>query len=177
MHRLFVAIRPPDPVRDFLTGLMGGVAGARWLDDDQLHLTLRFIGEVDRHVADDVHAALGSIHQRPFELAIAGVGMFDRRGIPHALWAGVKPPEPVHALHGKVDQALVRTGLAPERRAYHPHITLARFGRGVVNLHDFLAANGGAAGEPFTVSSFGLYESVLTPDGAVYSQVERYPLT
>jgi 2'-5' RNA ligase len=72
MHRLFVAIRPPEFVRLQLLDLMEGVRGARWSDEDQLHLTLRFIGEVDRHVADDVHAALGSVRQPPFERSTGG---------------------------------------------------------------------------------------------------------
>jgi len=176
MHRLFVAIRPPEPIRNALLDLMEGVAGARWQSEDQLHLTLRFVGEVDRHVASDVHAALGGIHHRRFEVAVSGLGMFDRRGVPETLWAGVTPTEPVHALHNKVDQAVARVGLAPERRAYHPHITLARLKRGCGPVHDFLARSGGAASAPFTVEAFGLYESRLTPDGALYSEVERYRL-
>ena len=74
MHRLFVAIRPPAAIRAILLGAMGGISGARWQDEDQLHLTLRFIGEVDRHRADDVHAALGAVHQAPFEIALSGIG-------------------------------------------------------------------------------------------------------
>ena len=175
MHRLFVAIRPPDKVRDALLDLMGGISGARWQDDDQLHLTLRFIGEVDRHAADDVHAALGSIHHPRFELAISGLGMFDRRGVPEVVWAGVTPQEPVERLHKKVDQAIVRTGLEPERRAFHPHITLARLGRGAGSVEGFLGSKG-VSSEPFTVGSFSLVESHLTPERAVYTEVERYSL-
>ena len=84
MHRLFVAIRPPTPIRERLIASMGGISGARWQSDEQLHLTLRFIGEVDRHRADDIHAALGGIHQSPFELALNGIGVFDRRDRPEA---------------------------------------------------------------------------------------------
>src|SRR5438067_5683754 len=130
MHRLFVAIRPPPAVRAHLLALMGGVGGARWQGDEQLHLTLRFIGEVDRHRAADIDAALAGIVHPPFEAAIDGVGSFERRGAPAALWAGVAPQEPLRTLHKKVDQAIVRTGLPPEGRAYLPHITLARLPRG-----------------------------------------------
>ena len=175
MHRLFVAIRPPDKVRDALLDLMGGISGARWQDDDQLHLTLRFIGEVDRHAADDVHAALGSIHQPRFELAISGLGVFDRRGAPEVVWAGVTPQEPVERLHKKVDQAIVRAGLEPERRAFHPHITLARLGRDTGPVEGFLGSKG-VSSERFTVDSFSLVESHLTPERAVYTEVELYPL-
>ena len=176
MHRLFVAIRPPSNIRDALLDLMGGISGARWQDDDQLHLTLRFLGEVDRHQAEDVHAALGSIHHPPFELAVSGLGMFDRRGVPTTIWAGVSPPGPVNILHKKVDQAIARVGIAPDRRAFHPHVTLARVGRGAGPPDGFLARSGTVRGEPFQVAAFSLYESRLAPDGAVYTELETYPL-
>jgi 2'-5' RNA ligase len=176
MHRLFVAIRPPDPIRELLLDLMEGISGARWQDDDQLHLTLRFIGEVDRHVAQDVHAALGSLHHPAFDLSLSGVGMFDRRGVPTTLWAGVAPAEPVRTLHHKVNQAMARVGLEPERRAFHPHITLARLGRGAGLVEPFLAKSGGVTSPPFHVGGIALYESRLTPDGAHYEEKERYKL-
>jgi 2'-5' RNA ligase len=175
MHRLFVAIRPPAPIRERLLDLMEGISGARWQDEDQLHLTLRFIGEVDRHVAADIHAALGSIHHPGFELELGGLGLFDRRGVPATLWVGVAPHQPVGALHNKVDQAIARAGLAPDPRAFHPHITLARLGRGVGDLRAFLEQPAPAS-EPFRADAFSLYESRLTSEGAVYSEVERYRL-
>ena len=176
MHRLFAAVRPPPGVRDFLGQIMGGVSGARWQDDDQLHLTLRFIGEVDRHVARDVHAALGSLRHPPFELIVSGLGMFDKRGVAHTLWAGIAPQEPVKALHKKVDQAMARVGVPPDQRVFHPHITLARLNRSAGPVHDFLARSGGVEGPPFRVDAFGLFESQLTPEGAVYTEIETYKL-
>ena len=176
MHRLFVAIRPPSHVRDALLDLMGGISGARWQDDDQLHLTLRFLGEVDRHQAEDVHAALGSIHHPSFDLAVSGLGMFDRRGVPTTIWAGVSSPEPVHTLHKKIDQAMTRVGIEPDRRAFHPHITLARLGRDAGPTGGFLARSGTVRGKPFRVAAFSLFESRLTPEGAVYTELETYPL-
>lgn len=176
MHRLFVAIRPPATVRARLLGLMGGVAGARWLDDDRLHVTLRFIGEVDRHLARDIDAALSSVHHPRFPIAVNGLGVFDRRGEPVTLWAGVAPHEPLRALHKKVDQALVRVGVEPDRRAYMPHVTLARLPRGAGPLQGLIEASGGVAGAPFEVEQFRLYESRLAPEGPVYEVVERYPL-
>lgn len=176
MHRLFVAIRPPATVRARLLDLMGGVAGARWLDDDRLHLTLRFIGEVDRHLARDVDAALSSVHHPRFSIAVSGLGVFDRRGEPVTLWAGVAPHEPLRALHKKIDQALVRVGVEPDRRAYMPHVTLARLPRGAGPLQGLIEASGGIAGTPFEVEQFCLYESRLAPEGPVYDTVERYPL-
>jgi 2'-5' RNA ligase len=176
MHRLFVAIRPPAAIRSTLLGAMGGISGARWQSEDQLHLTLRFIGEVDRHLAGDVHAALGAIHQPPFEIALNGIGAFDRRGWPDAVWAGLSPHEPLKALHKKADAALTRVGVAPDQRAFLPHITLARLKRSSGPVGNLLERAGGLTSPPFTVDHFALFESVLTPDGAVYTLIERYSL-
>ncbi|HEX8061723.1 MAG TPA: RNA 2',3'-cyclic phosphodiesterase [Allosphingosinicella sp.] len=176
MHRLFVAIRPPPPVRARLLGLMGGVAGARWLDEDQLHVTLRFIGEVDRHLARDVDAALGSVRYPAFSIALNGLGAFDRRGEPVVLWAGLAPQEPLRALHKKVDQALVRVGVEPDRRAYMPHVTVARLPRGAGPVRSLLEHSGGIASPPFAVDQFALFESRLTAEGPVYAVAERYSL-
>jgi 2'-5' RNA ligase len=176
MHRLFVAIRPPAAVRAILLGAMGGISGARWQSDDQLHLTLRFIGEVDRHRAGDIHAALGAIHQAPFEIALSGIGAFERRGQAESVWAGVAPHEPLKSLHKKVDAALARVGVPPDERAYLPHITLARLKRASGHVGNLLEQSGGLSSPLFTVADFALFESTLTPDGAVYAIVERYPL-
>lgn len=176
MHRLFVAIRPPDRIRDLLLGAMGGISGARWQTDDQLHLTLRFIGDVDRHQADDIHAALGAVHHERFEVAVNGIGAFERRGRPGTIWAGVAPHEPLKALHKKVDQALARVGIEPDRRAYLPHITLARLNRSSGPVGNLLEQSGGLSSPPFPVDAFGLFESKLTPEGALYTMLERYPL-
>ena len=176
MHRLFVAIRPPAEVRARLLDLMEGVAGARWQDDDQLHLTLRFIGEVDGRLADDVVIALRSVRQPPFTIALDGLGKFGSRGRVNALWAGVRPHDQLAHLHRKVDQALVRAGLEPEHRAYLPHITLARFGRDSGRLDTFMEHHAGLASEPFEIDEFALYESHLGQAGALYTIVERYEL-
>ncbi|TFI57374.1 RNA 2',3'-cyclic phosphodiesterase [Sphingomonas parva] len=176
MIRLFVAIRPPAAIRERLLGLMGGVRGARWQTDDQLHLTLRFIGDVDRHQAEDVDAALSSLHHPRFDLALDGIGAFDRRGAPTVLWAGVSPIAPLKSLHKKIDQALVRAGLEPERRAYAAHITLARIARGGGPVEPFLVGAGSVSSPPFPVDEFVLCQSHLTPAGAVYETVARYAL-
>ena len=176
MHRLFVAIRPPVEIRNRLLDLMEGVAGARWQDEDQLHLTLRFIGEVDARAADDVAAALGTVRHPRFQIALDGLGKFGSRGRVNALWAGVRPHDQLAHLHRKIDQALVRAGLEPERRAYLPHITLARFGRDTSGLDPFLDRHAGLSGDPFEVAHFALFESELGHSGAVYSIVERFSL-
>ncbi len=175
MHRLFVAVRPPREIRDRLLAMMGGVENARWQSDEQLHLTVRFIGEVDRHQAQDIAAALGSLRHPPFEIALAGAGSFGRNG-KGALWAGVAPQEELKALHKKLDQALLRVGIAPETRAYHPHVTLARLGRNSGPVEAFVGRWRGLTSPPFAVDGICLYESRLGSEGASFSVAERYRL-
>lgn len=176
MHRLFVALRPPPDIRTQLVGLMEGVENARWQDDEQLHLTLRFIGPVERPVAEDIATALGTIHAPPITLTLSGVGRFDRKGRTTSLWAGVRPQEPLAQLHRKIDQAIARIGLPREERAFHPHVTLARASAAIGPADGFLAAHAELKSVAFTLSHFLLYESCLGRDGANYEAVARYPL-
>jgi 2'-5' RNA ligase len=176
-HRLFVALRPPLPIRKQLLSLMEGVQHARWQSDEQLHLTLRYIGEVDRRMAEDVAAALGSVHDSPFSVALDGVGQFDRRGQVDALWAGVRPHDRLSHLHRKIDQALIRVGLPAESRAYLPHITLARFSsRALPVLESFMALHAGLSSPSWPVEDFRLYESHLGHEGAHYECIARYKM-
>lgn len=175
-YRLFTAIRPPAATRQALLAIMGGVERARWQSDEQLHLTLRFIGEVDGRTAEEVAAALSRIRHPAFDLTFEGVGLFDRRGRLESLWAGVKPSPALAALHKKIDRALIGLGLAPEGRDYKPHVTLARFGRAGGNADAFLAANGGLTLPAFAVREFALFESHLGRDGARYRECATYPL-
>lgn len=175
MHRLFVAAVPPPPVRDALLASMGGVAGARWQRDDQLHCTLRFIGEVDRHAGADIAAALGGVHHPAFDATLGSPGVFDRRGRIDTLWIGVGPYPPIAALHHKVDAALRRAGVPPDGRAFHPHITIARFGREQAGAAAFVPAVP-VSGIAFRVDHFALFESTIGHDGADYTLIERYPL-
>jgi RNA 2',3'-cyclic 3'-phosphodiesterase len=174
MLRLFVALRPPPAIRSRLLALGSGVPGGRWQDDEQLHLTLRFVGEVERPQAEDLAAALGSVHAPAPELRLAGVGRFD-----DAIWAGVAPEAPLAALHRKVDAACGRAGLAPERRAYKPHVTLARFSRragAAPEVDRWLADHAALASAPFTCPHLILYQSHLGGEGARYEPAMRWPL-
>lgn len=179
MLRLFVALRPPAQIRRRLRETMAGVPGARWQDDEQLHLTVRFVGEVDERLADDLAAALAGVRAPAPAVALAGVGRFGDARRAHALWAGVAPHDALAALHRKVDAACVRAGLAPERRAYLPHITLARLPRaaGVAfELDGWLADAAALASAPFTLPHLILYESRLGREGAHYDALARWPL-
>lgn len=179
MHGLFVALRPPPAIRAHLATTQGGVPSARWQDDDQLHLTVRYIGEVERPVAEDVALALSQVLSPAPLIALAGVGAFDKQGRVDALWAGVAPRDALTTLHRKVDQALVRIGLEPERRAYLPHITLARLPRTAgadPAIEQWRARHAALSSDPFAPDALILYESRLGRDGASYKPVARYPL-
>ena len=176
MHRLFVAIRPPEQIRDLLIDAMDTSTDFRWQDDEQLHLTLRFVGEVERPAADDLADALSRIRTPSFAARIAGVGRFEQRNS-GALWAGVEPKAPLAALAAKVERVCQQVGLEPERRAFFPHITLARWkGRRSREVADFLDRRRGLSSEPFEVTEFILFESRLSRHGAHYEPVARYPL-
>jgi 2'-5' RNA ligase len=176
MHRLFVAIRPPEHIVDLLIDAMDDSPELRWVGDEQLHLTLRFVGEVERPMANDLAAALAAIRFECFELGINGIGRFDRRN-GGALWAGVEPKATVAALAAKVERACQEAGLAPERRAFHPHITLARWkGRSARAADAFIERARGLSSKPFPVDRFILFESHLSRHGPHYEAVAEYPL-
>jgi len=173
MIRLFVALELPAPVKAALLASMGGVIGARWQRDEQLHLTLRFIGEVDRHQAQDIAAALGRVNHVPMRLSLGQPGSFDRRGRIDSLWVGVQPQAEVAALARRVDRALVGVGLPPETRAFVPHITVARLSRDAGSIAHWPAAPIPALA--WDVAGFALWESWLGTGGAEYSVVTRWP--
>jgi 2'-5' RNA ligase len=176
MHRLFVAFRPPPEIRRHLLALAVPLPGARWQADDQLHATLRFIGAVDRHQAEDIAAALGGIAHPSLALRLEGLGHFARGGRVDTLWAGIAPREATTSLHDRVDSALRRAGVAPDGRAYRPHVTLARFPRGAGHGPGIEALATPPEPLGFTVRTFELYESHLGTEGATYEAMARYRL-
>lgn len=176
MHRLFVAIRPPEDIRDLLIDAMDDNPDFRWQDEEQLHLTLRFVGEVDRPLADDLADGLYRVQGRKLNLRVSGVGRFEQR-TSGALWAGVEPKAPLVALAAKIERVCLAVGLEPERRAFHPHVTLARWkGRRSREVASFLDRRRGLASEPFEIGSFSLFESHLSRHGAYYQEVADYRL-
>lgn len=175
-HRLFVALRPPPSIRAILCGLMQGVGGARWQSDEQLHITLRFLGEVDHHQGEDIAAALGQLHAPIPELRVQGVGQFEKSGRPHTLWAGITPAVPITALHRQITQLLLRVGIEPEQRSFLPHITLARGGRSAGLYDGFLSTHAALTTPQFRCDHVILYESEMGHGGSSYHPITRYPL-
>lgn len=176
MHRLFVALRPPPSLRRAcLEAMEDGPPGWSWQDDEQLHITLRYIGEVERRQAEDIASALDKVRSRPVEVALTGVGWFDQ-GRGGSLFARCGPAEPLAALHRKVDRALVMAGREPERRAYQPHITLARRRRQAVDPAGWLERRAALATPAEPIAAMILYESHLGRAGSIYDAVASYPL-
>ena len=155
--------------------MAGGPPGWAWQDEAQLHVTLRFIGEVERPLAEDIATALGTIRSPAVDLGLHGVGFFDqgRQGV---LFARAIPRDPLEALHKKVDRALTAAGLQPERRAFLPHITLARRRRTGADPSAWLETHAALAAESEAVSEFILYESHLGRDGPHYEAVANFAL-
>jgi len=174
-RRLFVAMRPPEDVCEALLDAMEGVAGARWQDADNLHITLRFIGEADRHLYADVLTTLESVAMQPFPVEIAGVGHFEGKHRPNLIWARVAPSSALVALQKKLELACQRAGLPAETRKFVPHVTLARLNSGSAPIGDWLAAHGTLSCRTWQADGFALYESDLTPNGAIYRELAQFP--
>jgi 2'-5' RNA ligase len=177
MIRLFVALQIPEKVRERLVALQGGVPGARWASEEQMHLTLRFVGEVDGNVAHDIDDALAGIRAPSFTLELAGVGEFGGKN-PRALWAGVRPNEPLLHLQRKIETGLQRIGLPAETRKFSAHVTLARMkGAPKEKVVQFLTHYALFASGPFPVADFVLFSSQLSHNGSIYHPERIYPLS
>lgn len=173
MLRLFVGIELPPELKLSLSLLASGVPGAKWVDPGNYHLTLRFIGEIDEGVAEDVDAALAQIRAARFDVALASVNHFGLR----QLWVGVERNDALQHLHGKIESALTRLGLPPDERRYTPHVTLARLkGTSEQRLQLYLAAHALYRAPPFRVERFSLIASYLTKSGAIYEDQADYRL-
>jgi RNA 2',3'-cyclic 3'-phosphodiesterase len=177
MLRLFVGIALPPEVKLRLSIMTGGLPGAKWVDSGNLHLTLRFIGEVDEGLAGDIDAALLQIRVSAFELELAGVGQFGAGEKTRALWVGVERNERLMQLRDKVEHALMRVGVEPETRKYAPHVTLARFKYvHAARVQEFIQRHALFRAPPFRVGHFSLIASYLTKGGPIYEDQADYAL-
>lgn len=175
--RLFVALRLPEEVQRRLGALCFGLPGARWVAPENMHLSLRFIGEVDEGTAGDIDAALRDVRAPAFEMAIGEIGFFDRGRAVHALWAGVERSEAIQYLRDRVESTVVRAGFEPEPRKFKPHVTIARLrGTRVAKVGAWLNGFAAFSTPPFPVEEFVLFESFLGGAGARYHALAEYPL-
>ena len=178
--RLFLALLPPPAIRARLLDRMHGLAGARWQSDAQLHVTMRFIGDADRHPAEALLLALGSERFARVEARLDGYGWFDRRERVDQLWAGLTPRDPLAALHARLDRLCVSCGFEPEGRKYVPHITLARFARNMAPdpalVAAWMAAQPPLPGDVLAFDELVLMQSHMGRDGSIYEPVAQFAL-
>jgi RNA 2',3'-cyclic 3'-phosphodiesterase len=177
MIRLFAAIAIPPDIADGLVRRQQGVPDAAWRPTEAFHITLRFMGEIDEAMADDLDAELSVISGEALTLELEGVGSFQDGDNIHAIWAGVAENEPLRRLASRCESAARKAGLAPDRRTWKPHVTLAYLNHPApapvaawVQSHNLLKS------PPFRVTSFGLYSSRMGRDGSRYHLEREYPL-
>lgn len=176
MPRLFAALEIPRDAALSLSLLRGGLPGARWIDVENYHLTLRFIGDVDGHVADEIVNAFDRINRTGFDLMLSGVGAFGSKK-PHSIYAGVAPSPELNALQGEIDRTCSRAGAPSDQRKFVPHVTLGR----LRNSSDrdvamYLSGRGNFSTLPFKVSRFVLMSSRDSVGGGPYVIEEAWPL-
>lgn len=177
--RLFIAIDLPPPVREPLLALYEPVRGIAWTRSDQLHLTLRFLGEVELSLRESMESALARVAVEPFVLPVEGLGIFPPRGPARVIWVGVGHGHTrLHQLRQQIDDALLSCGLMFDVRFFQPHVTLGRVKDEAAPgaVADFLKKHRAFAAAPFRVLSFVLYASELRPGGAVHTPWRTFPL-
>lgn len=176
MPRLFTALEIPRNVAMSLSLLRGGLPGARWIDVENYHITLRFIGDVDGRTADEIVDRLDRIERPEFQARVNGIGSFGSKK-PHSVWAGVAPSPDMYALQAEIERICQRIGLPPDPRKFTPHVTLARLKN--CRLDDvvhYLSGRGNFHTAPFTVSRFVLLSSKESVGGGPYLTEEVFPL-
>jgi 2'-5' RNA ligase len=177
MPRLFVALEVPRNAAMSLSLLRGGLPGARWIDVENFHITLRFIGDIDGRTADEVVDRLDRIDRPEFQLALSGMGSFGSKK-PHSIFAGVTPAPEMFALQGEVERICQRLGLPADPRKFTPHVTLARL-RNVRtdDVAHYLSGRGDFHTAPFMVNRFVLMSSKESVGGGPYVTEEIFPLS
>jgi RNA 2',3'-cyclic 3'-phosphodiesterase len=177
-ERLFIALPLPDSVRAELAGLLEPLRGVSWTRPEQLHLTLRFLGEVPAGCVERIEERLAAIRVEPFIIPVEGVGAFPPKGPPRVIWVGVGAGHPhLFQLRQRLDDAVLAAGIDFDVRFFQPHITLARCAEGAapaasqwLRRHcEFLSAS-------FRVKAFDLCASRLSPQSAKHTLKRRYPL-
>jgi len=175
--RLFIAIELPAELKCALGRLRVEIPGARWVPAEQIHLTLDFLGEVEEASVKLLTEELARIQQPGFELCLSGTGCFPGRRRPRVLWIGLKPEPLLFDLESRVRAVVLACGIPQEERPFSPHITLARLKVPASGETDaFLDQHLNRGLTPFSVQEFTLFQSRLTPQGAVHIPVRNFPL-
>jgi 2'-5' RNA ligase len=176
MPRLFTGLEIPREIADALAILRGGLPGARWIDPENYHVTLRFIGDIDDVLAHEIASMLDQVKRRGFALRFDGLSSFGGRR-PRAVIATIPPVAPLIELQAEHERIMQRVGLEPEGRKFSPHVTLARLrDSSSRQVADYLAARGPLNGLAFPVSRFVLFSSRASVGGGPYVVEAAYPL-
>lgn len=175
MPRLFTALEIPQDIAQSLAMLRGGLPGARWVDPENYHVTLRFLGDIDDRLANEAAAALESVARRAFDIRFEGLSSFGGRK-PRAIVAAAAPSRPLNELHGELERLMQRIGFEPEGRKFLPHVTLARLrDTSSREVADYLAAHPYRSAL-FRATRFVLYSSRASVGGGPYVVEAEYPL-
>lgn len=178
MIRIFLGIPIPNTIKKSLSSLQGGIPGAKWVSEENYHITLQFIGEVPENIKEDIAEALEYIAYPNFELTLTGLGLFTTGEIPHHLFIKPTPDEPLIILHRKLDQLLKSEfKIKGEERKYTPHLTLAHFKNpNIDKVGKFLEWHNLYRSQTFKVTEYILYQSTITNNGSVYEPLDIYTL-
>jgi RNA 2',3'-cyclic 3'-phosphodiesterase len=180
--RLFIAVPVPEHIKENLLRLKINIHGAKWTEKDQMHITLKFIGQVEGHIFNEIIRCLSDIEFEKFSVNFNGVGVFhtgnsQRKGSSKILWSGIEKSDSLKMLKNKIDAALLDCGIVRKERKYHPHVTVARL-KNVYpdNITGFLSRSNTFKSVDFIVNEFILYSSILSPKGAVHNIEGVYTL-
>ncbi len=178
MKRLFVAIDFPEAIKAQLKPLCSDLPGAKWVNEHQMHLTLRFIGDTDKQQEEAIQTGLADIRSTPFRMSLQGVGQFPPKGKPRVIWIGVHAEAALNQLQAKVEQTIRRCGFVEADHPFSPHITLARFREAPSRelVERYFERHQHIKTEVFPVDWFVLYSSQLTPSGSIYTRESLYRL-
>ena len=176
MPRLFTGLEIPAEVGQTLSNLRGGLPGARWIDPENYHVTLRFIGDIDGVSANEIASMLFRVDRKPFEVKVQGLQSFGGRK-PRAVVATIAPSRPLMELQAELERMMQRIGLNPEGRKYIPHVTLARLhDASDQDVADYLSLRGYFPSKAFMAERFVLFSSRASTGGGPYVVEDAYEL-
>ena len=177
MPRLFTGLEIPAEIALTLSSLRGGLPGARWIDPENYHVTLRFIGDIDGTAANEIASILFQVNRKPFEVAVQGLSSFGGKK-PRAVVANIAPSRPLIELQAELERMMQRIGLDPEGRKFTPHVTLARLhDASSQDVADYLSVRGYFPSRAFTAERFVLFSSRASTGGGPYVVEDSYALT
>ena len=176
MTRLFVGLKIPEDIREELLSLCSGLENVRWVKKENFHITLQFIGEVQKSYLDDLVQSLSEIRFSQFDLTLNGINFFNSTRFIRSIWTGIREKENLIKLHSKINISIEKAGISFKRRKFMPHVSIARFTRqSGSRFQDYIERNALFSSRSFTIENFTLFESVLKSDGPIYLTNTTFP--